>query len=807
LTDLPAPFPEASKTERVLQLAVTRRGFDFIEQNVTTLITQFLPNGLTFDVPPQTGGDTEICYTGGVCTINGNIRSVKLDLVPAQVVRATLRLDLTSNKIPVRYRVPVIGRISCDLEARINNKEIRTDLTFGIDPRNKGLRIDISDPVFSVSGSDFRLSGGLQCTLADVLKGFFTSLIEREIKKALNDILKEITCMKCKTDADCPAQLGAVCRDDICTEGGRCLPIQMGVEGRMETGALLGSFGNASAKPIDIALQIGGSTDVQTTGLRIGSLGGSLTEPHPCVEPKNLPALAAPPLVTFPATAPDSANSPYMIGAGVSQVLMDRLMRDFYHSGALCLRLDSSISDQVGTFFRAQGLGGAISPSLLQLVGKENPPLYIVMRPSEIPDISIGKGDFITNPQGQKQLNEPLLEVAIRKLDLDFYLFLYDRWVRLLTYRTDIVLPLGLEPRPNNMLGLILGDLGKAFQNPTVLNSYLIKEKPEDVATGFSSLLQALLPVLVGQIGQTEFAIPEVEGFALKVNAITGMLPRADRPNRFQFLSLFADLALAPPAMPQMPALPALISARHLRTEIPESVRASLQQIQQVEHFPAVWLEIDGATEGWEYAARIGNGLWHPFTASSRLRLESPIFLRQGDHVISLRARRAEQPQGAEVAVGSVIVRMDYTPPALQATIQEQGIQIAVNDNLAPYEAISLSYRAKGQEKWLPAERFLPAAHLPTQALLSLRATDPSGNTTQIDGIAWQGAQKHLQPMEMTRLPRQGMPSPFLEGGKDALRPTQPPAMGCQAAPLAPFWPPLLGIFLLVFLRPRRPRL
>ncbi len=82
MSEIPGGFPEAAKLDNIVQLKVTDRGFQFIGQNTNALVKQFLPNGLSFNVPPDTSGDPKICHKGGTCTVNGKINSATITPTP-----------------------------------------------------------------------------------------------------------------------------------------------------------------------------------------------------------------------------------------------------------------------------------------------------------------------------------------------------------------------------------------------------------------------------------------------------------------------------------------------------------------------------------------------------------------------------------------------------------------------------------------------------------------------------------------------------------------------------------------------------
>ena len=80
-----------------------------------------------------------------------------------------------------------------------------------------------------IENKDFKLSGNVGCSLINALKGLFTGLIEKEVKKAFKDAIDGATCMSCKQDSECG--FGTTCKDEICTDGKACLPMVMGFEG------------------------------------------------------------------------------------------------------------------------------------------------------------------------------------------------------------------------------------------------------------------------------------------------------------------------------------------------------------------------------------------------------------------------------------------------------------------------------------------------------------------------------------------------------------------------------------------------
>lgn len=718
-------FPQSAVVKNVAQIKLTKRGTDFIQTNNDALIKMFLPKGLEFDVPQSSSSNVDVCRNPP-CKIIGTIRKLDLQMVPANKLRAGLWLDIKTQRdmeIRVKQKIPIIGEITktCKISLRVSNKQITTDITFGVHPANNHLTVDIGDPSFSISNSDFKIDGDIICDLVDLLKGLFKGLIEKEAKKALGDAIGEFTCKKCKQASDCG--FGATCSSGICMQGGKCLPLPLGTEGAVDVSTLLSGFGNKQSKDLMFSAFVGGRAEVKTDGVELGMVGGTSSEDNPCVEKKTFAPLVAPIALNFPATT--TGGKPYMVGIGISDVMLKAAARDLYRSGALCLRIDSSLSASLGSVFSAQGIG-VLFPSLTTLVGSSNPPLYIALRPSEPPVIDIGSGTLETDSKGNTVIKDPLLDFKIPKLNFDFMMKLHDRWVRLFSFQSDVVLPLALTVKPGNKLGLVMGELGTALQNPKVFHSYMLSETPESIAATLGSTLKAILPLAAGSLGNQEFAVPDLQGFVLSIQGIHGLIPRTDKPNRFQFLGLFADLGLAPPAKPLMPEAP--IGLRLEQRNVPAGFADRLKNHQPISTYPSVVITVDDPRSDREYGFRLNGGMWGPYHAGIRHTLESAQFMFQGKHEIEVRSRSAVRAEEDDYGTGRLSISMDYTAPSLSLKQTGSGFVPVASDNLTPKDELQFEYRVGGEWLPMPAQGVIPTQGLPHGTVLQVRATDHTGN-------------------------------------------------------------------------------
>ncbi|HAA57970.1 MAG TPA: hypothetical protein DCE42_24610 [Myxococcales bacterium] len=733
---IPGGFPQAKKIGGVGQVALTRRALQFIENNNQLLIKQFLPNGLSFDI--QNNG--KICTNGSKsnpCKVTGKINKLQLTPAAPNKLNVKLNVNISSSKIQIKQKVLLVT-VKCDVTASIKNRDIKVAIGFGIDNRNKHLKLNIGQPDITINSSDFKISGNLACKAANLLKGLFKSTIQKQIDKALKDALSGLSCMSCQAQADCPT--GSTCKGGTCNQGGSCLPMPIGTEGQTDVSSLLGSFGNKSSNKMLFSVFMGSTASANAEGIFLGALGGTDSKWHSCVPKKTFPALPKPPAYSFPAKTPDGKN--YMMGLVLSQVFFDAASRDIYKGGLLCVNIDESLSPQIAGVLNAQGLGALISPSLLKLT--KDSPMYIALRPSQPPEFKIGKGTFKTNAKGEKVIDQPLLELAVPRLGFDFFLMLHDRWIRLFTYRVDLSLPIGLEVRPGNKVGLVMGDLGSSMTNPTVENSHILKEDPTKMASGLETLLKSALPALAGSLGGQEFDLPDVSGFRISLQSITGQVARTDNPKLYKFLALYADLSVAPKGTPQLPSLSVDMTASKIH--YPTNFRTQIKDRQHVTEFPSTQVTIHNYDPKREYSFKINKGMWGYFRAGRTHRIESPQFVLQGRHVISVRSRLKDYPAASAHTDGWTALYVDYTAPKVTTSVSSRGLTVRTDDNVAAQTDIETMYRLdKGEWKVLRDNDTISYNELSKGKKVEVRTIDPQGNVTtqQVD---WQKDATQLPP-------------------------------------------------------------
>ena len=108
---------------------------------------------------------------------------------------------------------------------------------------------------------------------------------------------------------------------------------------------------------------------------------------------------------------------------------------------------------------------GVIIPSLGDLVHGKDAPMFLVMRPQEPPTFTMGKGTFTTDAHGTKTIDDALLHITVPNFGIDFYAFVDEHYVRVMTLTADLQLPVALDVDANSQIVPLLGDLTKAFTN------------------------------------------------------------------------------------------------------------------------------------------------------------------------------------------------------------------------------------------------------------------------------------------------------------------------------------------------------
>jgi MYXO-CTERM domain-containing protein len=636
VTPLEAPMADEAKVYDAVQARLTPAAFDFIENNLRTIIDMFIEGGLEFDVPPTSEEfcmlicfDIDICRNG--CTLTAEIIDANITPVSPNVLSLDAQVNITGM-------VDLRGDVDCDVPIHMQNKPVHADIRLLIDPIDHLMYFAIENLQISIGDDDYSLDcSGLLGWLIELLKGVITGIMNDQIQGQLDDALSgaldSAVCLACDFyTGGCPS--GSTCGGDYCEQGGTCRKNPLGVVGTVDLTETLGDLGSSAA--LDVYVAAGQAQDptvdpmVRTGGVEARLIGGADAAPADCVptpDPAEIPGSQPPPRFPFSDTVPGTSTT-YMAGIGVSDVFLDWFMYKAYLSGLLCLNIGTETTDMLTS--STIGLMGLAS--LHDLTGGRNTPVKLKIMPTHVPYIEVGAGTLIDDGQGNVTVDEPLLNIFLPGFSMDFYVLLDERWTRIMTVTLDITMGLGMDLTPENMLVFLFGEESITMDNIEVYNYELLAEDPEALKELLPTLVGMALPMLTDALAPIE--IPPIEGFLLNIVAIQGDMPRAGT-DYYEFMAIYANLEMAPPPPPDARST----RARILQLKVPTLEMMSITR-PGGPRYPEIILEVSsGEDKPAEYSWRLDNGLWRPFSPGPQLLVRDPVLALVGTHTLEVRAR------------------------------------------------------------------------------------------------------------------------------------------------------------------------
>ncbi len=410
---------------------------------------------------------------------------------------------------------------------------------------------------------------------------------------------------------------------------------------------------------------------------------------------------------------PDKAT-PYHLGIGVHRTHLDTLGWSAFDAGALCLHIGTPT-----VALLSSKTIGLIIPSLSDLVHVPNAPMFIALKPSLPPTFTLGKGTFTTDAQGRTVVDDALLHIHVPNFAIDFFAWVDDRYVRIMTLTADVELPLSLEVDAAGALTPVFGDLTQAFKNVVVTNSELLAESPSDLAQAFPMLLGVAVGQLTGAL--SGITLPALAGLNIKPIAITSTDPDPD--GALQFLSIFANVSAAAP------------SRLHVETD----AWLETMQLPPTREFavgargttvPAAVLQLDGRGPGpLEYAWSVDGGPWSAYTESTRVTVSDPQLWMQGRHTIDVRARSVGVPPTTDPTPARVDVLVDTVAPSGGFDLAGHELRISATDAVSPPEALQFRWSINGGAfgPWVVGDHATTPEVLDV-AHLTVQVRDEAGN-------------------------------------------------------------------------------
>jgi hypothetical protein len=546
--------------------------------------------------------------------------------------------------------------------------------------------------------------GDIYCDTLDVgvIKGTILRLISPLLQSQIQTILGQQSCEACGGMGmpACPTvgTATSVCQNNICKDAAdntKCVPRFLGVEGRMNLGATLGSFGAPADAQMDLSFAAGSSVTVNQ-GLSFGTrVGVKAVKVAPCV-----PAVAAPPIVSVAAPdfdteaprrmLPDGGTTrEYHAALGLSSSFLNLTFHEAHQAGAICLQMDTNNVGLINT-----GLFKTFLPSLGKLATRDgkDAPMMVALRPGRAPTIVVGEGTV--DPVTKRPI-KPLITLALTDLSIDFYAMLDDRYARLFTLTADISLPLSLIFEGCDSVTPAIGDLRMLITNVRTANSEMLAEDPKVLEDLIPAVIGLAEPAVAGGLGA--FNLPALGNFKLRVTGVKGVGQIAGT-DTYNHIGLFAELL--PPMTACAVNAPKTL-ARIQATEIPTAAQMRLTLGKKIP-WPAALVAVEAKNKPGTptFSVKIDDGLWSDFSAAENgvLRVSHPRFLIQGQHTISVRSRVEEDPSGISEGVPLPIF-IDWDAPEVRLSVDlgSDLIIVKARDVLSPADELQYAY-AVGDE-------------------------------------------------------------------------------------------------------------
>ena len=646
-------LPKDQTVEGGAQIRVTPAGFNKMTSILPAVLNAQLADG--FCVPRGEVGNcsggflgTGACYctanAGAGCNPGCKVNVALNSLVPTVTGNQSLNLRLsTAVSTSMRITGQVLGiGFSCTLGISSNNLNGDLDIKFGINPTNGELTINLDRINAFTLGLNFNGCGPLSDIgnfASSVIDSFIGQFIVQLLTPAINDLIQGF------------------------------LPNPLGIAGMMNVGDMLEGISPGTDGFMEARIVPGGYVNLVRSGMSLGVITGlnadedpatrtpGLTsEPHLCAPPMPAPNFGAP-----PANLPLTTRSTYALGVaaefdgqpdpgadlamGISETTLDLAGHHAVTSGMMCLGIGTSYVDQLNL-----GTIGLLVPSLADLGSDAgNDPLLLVTRPQRALDFTIGDNTPAS----------PAITIGISHMEVDFYAFLYERYVRAFTMDLSMNVGVNLEfEQPPGMPAVIkpsLVGISSSSVTVKVLNSQFLEETPQRLEGVLPSVFDLITPLL-GNLPSIN--VPTFAGFSLDnlsiqhvttaqddflaLNASLGasMLMRTQgQTNPFMANAVRSlDASLKVDGTPRSKARAKLV---RVTTPEPAKVRSALAQ-QESGAMPEVVFDVDRVDAGGrelEWSYNLNGGMWRPYVAADPLVIRDRAFAWQGKYTIGLKSR------------------------------------------------------------------------------------------------------------------------------------------------------------------------
>lgn len=493
-----------------------------------------------------------------------------------------------------------------------------------------------------------------------------------------------------------------------------CLPILLGMEGRLDLGGLLGSLIPGYSAVLDFILAASDEATTPNSGLSVWLKGGvkSLNGHNDCVPvlpPEEVPALPTVPRTRIFEGNVTPGGRPTDVMVGVSEAFVNYAAYQLWDAGALCIQVGSTTIPMLSPSLLGIALGTSLNTLVFPADSKKSP-LGLALRPQKPPVVRF------------EELASPGIRVnaQLPQLAIDFYAWSLDRYVRLVTIELDVTASVDVKVN-DGKVGIYLG--GIAFENAEAKNASLVSN-PASIVNFFGAGIGGIISSVLGSSDAPLFeldlgtiipseleiagnAIPLPMGVELREDAFAvvfvdaaGNTVSSREVGADTFMGIFVDFTSGgAPASGLEGAIQTHVEVTSVY--IPEDRTAFQPETLGQGELPRVEIYMSAdAPEGvpLEYRYRLALGGWSEWQDSPYAVIESPALALQQEHLIMARARVKGDPRSEDKSSAIAKARIDVTPPLIDLADDGKKVRLQAVDFVSPMSNLQYRYREPGGE-------------------------------------------------------------------------------------------------------------
>lgn len=722
-------FPPSERMPNATQVRLSRAGLDFIEDNAVNLLggivgaSPDLPISVTVNngvisVPLNSsllaGVDTPVAVTicpANNCTLDISLPSLTITPVDGGAgpdrLAIAVQVDLSSNR---NTPVTVAGQ-TCNFNFQTDhlapntlNVSMQVVFTEGPDGYGRGSTPTMVVDQSTLQGLDLQLSCGGLATFGYFLldnnsAGDYQPPAANDSQSVAMDIIAEVKTTLTETVSTLMAKLFTFCQvaqggqcpagsnnvNGICMTGANaCLPMRIGVETQIDASEMLSNIFPGSTFIVDLLFAMQGEAHAVSNGYNLTFFGGfenraapaacvsGITLANPPVRPTDIPL----------ADAIQNSEDAHVV-VGVSERMMDWGGYQIWEGGTLCIEAGTRLSPLLST-----GLFSLLIRSLRGLAFPDNEAaLAIGLRPQTPPDVTIGAGTTA----------DPIIQVDLDALEIDFYVWSTERYVRFMTFRGDLHLGLSVDFTDSGEVVPSIEDISVA--NSSVFDSELVSEDPATLAQA----VEGALPLIRGFAGSLipAISLSDLLGDTLPVGVVLGANTlRQVTQGSDRFLGVYVDLEMPTTPTPfegQVDTTLELVSVR-----VPDPSVLTVERLGQGER-PSIEIALAAtgpADVSFEYQYRLNEGSWSDWSRSPYATISDPVLLLQGRHNIEARARVVGATDSADLVPARAEFLIDVLAPELEVSRVGSTVRVAAMDAVSSAEQLQYRWRSAARDEW-----------------------------------------------------------------------------------------------------------